>query len=443
MSSQKWEPPGWATLPTMAVRLEVHRGGQILQTHDLSKKKSFVLGRQAGIADILVPDDAVSRQHAALVHRGAALYVIDLKSAAGVSVDGKRIAPNDATPLKEGATIALGAAPLSYIIRGLAAPAAPSTAAPTAAAAQPAAPPQPPASWQPPSWAAAPSRPVSFHLEEGGKRVQTLDLSRHASYVLGRSSATAKIVVPHESVSRQHAAFVHGTPPGVFDAVAMAQGELPIRIIDLGSAKGTFIDLGSGWVAVKPNTPTLLPPGCRVRLGDCPTRIVRPAAAASSAALPPPPPPGAAAATAPIGPAGPPMPPPSSSTAAADEPATEEPAGAEEEPKAAAEPVPEGPKLKNDDFRAALLPFLSKKVEMEKPGGGGGDGEKPRKKRKGNEDSDDEAEPPPPLSLGKEDAAGGGGGGGGGAGMLLLRKVKTDPDESKKKKKGGGPKIKF
>ena len=113
----------------------VRRGDDVVEKHDLSKgKKSFVLGRQAGVADILVKDEAVSRQHAALVHRGDALYLIDLKSAAGVTVDGQRIKPNDATALKDGSKFVLGAAPLSYVVRGLAVakPAAPPAAAPAA-----------------------------------------------------------------------------------------------------------------------------------------------------------------------------------------------------------------------------------------------------------------------------------------------------------------------
>ena len=58
--------------------------------------------------------------------------------------------------------------------------------------------------------------------------MQSLDLSRHPAYVLGRSAATAKIVVPHESVSRQHAAIVHA--------------ENDTFVMDLGSASGTFLD---------------------------------------------------------------------------------------------------------------------------------------------------------------------------------------------------------
>ena len=119
--------------------------------------------------------------------------------------------------------------------------------------------------------------------------VQTLEMHR-ASYVLGRSAASAKIVVPHDSVSRQHAAVFFGRqgPAGA------TPGALSVHVADLGSTKGTYIDLGAGWVRLAPaGKAFLLPPGGRVRLGDCPTRLVYPhptpavdpAAAAAAAAV--------------------------------------------------------------------------------------------------------------------------------------------------------------
>ena len=452
-----WEPPAWATAPVRdTVKLEVRRGEQVLETHDLSKRKSFVLGRQAGAVEIHVKDDAVSRQHAALVHRGEALYVIDLKSAAGLTVDGQRVKPNEATALKEGSRFMLGAAPLSYVVRGLSAPRpAPGASAVGAAAA--------PGAWAPPAWAVVPPRPVTFHLEEGGKRVQTLDLSRHASYVLGRSKEHAKIVVPHESVSRQHAAFVNGQPPaGVLPAGAAG---LPVCVVDLGSAKGTYIDLGAGWTLLKPHTPTLVPPGARVRLGDCPTRVVRPMDAPAAPPVPPAPPvvAGAAAAlpaangdAASIGPTARPT------AAAADEDdgtprfssllsstivklsaggggGDSEAGGGDGETggdgagdggdggESGAKP------LKNADFRAALLPFLAKSSSTPSADASEHDkGAAAKKRRARGDESDDDAEPAPPLSLDKSAAAPGGLG-------LILRKTKAAPE----KKRKGGDKIKF
>ena len=139
-----WQAPSWATAASRpSVALEVRRGEQVLQTHDLTTRKSFTLGRQMGAVDIHVADEGVSRLHAALVHRGDALYVIDLKSAAGLTVDGQRVKPNEATALKDGARLVLGAAPLQYVVRGLGAPPAAPAAGAAAAAPAPAAVPTP------------------------------------------------------------------------------------------------------------------------------------------------------------------------------------------------------------------------------------------------------------------------------------------------------------
>lgn len=435
-----WAPPAWATMPARAtVCLQVLRGEELVKTHDLTKRKSFVLGRQAGIADLLVEDEHVSRQHAALVHKEAVIYLIDLRSAGGTTVDGARAKPLNATALKEGSLIRLGEAPLRYVIKGLGAPTLPAT---------PAAPP----SWTAPSWAVAPSSLVAMYLQENGKNVQSLDLSRHPSYVLGRSAASAKIVVPHDSVSRQHAAIVHA---------AQGPGGAPsVHVIDLGSAKGTFMDLGQGWVRLPPNLPTLLPPGSRVRLADCETRIAYPPV------LPP------SAAALPLAPAGPqptgPQPADdaaprfssllSSTIIKANDSSPEARSGGEGAGDAAAESdcgadadghndsdvtgaigpaMPAAPKLlKNADFRAAMLPFLSKPAAEEPSytyaeGGSGKAGKgKKGKKRRANEDSDSEGEAQAPVVLDKSEPAGAG---------LVLRKTKAQPE----KKKKSGPIIKF
>ena len=57
------------------VELELRRGSELIQKHELKGRKFFILGRQPGMSHILVEDDTVSRQHAALVHCGAAVYL--------------------------------------------------------------------------------------------------------------------------------------------------------------------------------------------------------------------------------------------------------------------------------------------------------------------------------------------------------------------------------
>jgi len=331
--------------------------------------------------------------------------------------------------------------------------------------------------FEPPAWAVVPPVPVIMQLQEGGQKIQSLDLSRHSSYVLGRSSASAKIIVPHDSVSRQHAAIVHGL---------RGDGGAPsVHIIDLNSAKGTFLDLGRGWTRLVPNAPTLWPPGGRLRLGDCPTRVVFPPPVGSA------PPAGASTAAPSMAAAGSlkaplqMLPPPalgasqalsSASTAvgAAAHTAVDRVANGASQTDGAADDAPQfssllsstlvrpaepeqesvntatdaaaaensdisigaaGPgapiPLKNADFRNALLPFLSVKV-VEEPSARNGS-EKPKgkhsKKRRANDDSESDGEaPPPPMVLDKSEQSGG----------LILRKEKAAAG-----KKKASTKIKF
>ena len=525
-----WAPPSWATPPargTVTLDVRDRASNTVLRTHSLANKPAFTLGRQMGAVDIHVPDEVVSRVHAALVHKGDKLFVIDLKSAAGVAVDGFSIPPNEARELKEGSRFALGNSTLRYYVRGLApaaaapapaeqqqqhlrqqqqaamappasaaapppasaaaAAAATATAAAATAAAATAAPAQPAAGWQPPAWAVMPSATVKMHLEEGGKHVQSLDLSRHPSYVLGRSAATAKLVVPHESVSRQHAAIIHGL---------QGPAQSPsVHVVDLASAKGTFVDLGRGWTRLTPNTPVVLVPGTRVRLGDCPTRIVYPHVAAAgsnggaaapglgasavtaplSAAPPPPPGPSATAGEADpsIGPSIGPVGPPgggsrlrgmgatatdsqeqnkdeeddgtprfssllSSTIVPADPAANGGGDGGDAEGGAAGDVDGAEAKKSNSDFRNALLPFLSA-PPVNKVAEAGKGGKKGKKRRKGGDDSESDGEPAPPLSLDKNEPSTGGPSGG-----LILRKTGGGANKGGPAKKAkSSPKIVF
>ena len=61
-----------------------------------------------------------------------------------------------------------------------------------------------------------------------------------------------------------------------------------VHVFDLGSAKGTYVDQGSGWKRVSSTAPSLLPAGGRVRLGDCPTRLLYPAPPADPTPAPAP-----------------------------------------------------------------------------------------------------------------------------------------------------------
>lgn len=315
MATDKYQAPHWATPPERKeLCLQVRRSGSesVIATHPIATRASYVIGRLVGLADIVVEDTELSRQHAALVHSKGKLYLIDLRSAKGVFIGNKRPKPMEPVELGEGATFRLGdSSPLRFIVRGLVAP-PPSTAS---AAAE----------WKPPEWAITPSESVAMILEKDGKKVcanrcfplsinfchggvrggtpvgilvspfiehmflrslhqstqvatlemkegidvcqplsshhrntqfwqvQSLEVSRHPSYTLGRKG---KIVVPDESVSRVHAALIHGSPG--------PDGKGTVHIIDFNSTKGTFVDQGSGWKRLQPQLPTLLPPGGKV-----------------------------------------------------------------------------------------------------------------------------------------------------------------------------------
>ncbi len=255
----QWPGPSWATMPARpTVELEVRRGEELLKKHELKGRKFFILGRQPVMSHIVVEDDTVSRQHAAVVHCNDALYLFDLKSAKGVAVGGKPIKPMEPRLLSEGDVITLGELAVQYVVKGLGAPPAASSR------------------WQPPAWAVVPSQPVSMHLLRGEEVLQELDLSRKPAYVLGRNGQQADLVVPHDSVSRQHAAILHGAPN--------ADGSSSVHVVDLKSSMGTYLDLGSGWKRLPPNTPTALPIGGKVRLGECSTLLVYPALAPPAAA---------------------------------------------------------------------------------------------------------------------------------------------------------------
>jgi len=51
-----------------------------------------------------------------------------------------------------------------------------------------------------------------------------------------------------------------------------------LHVADLASTKGTFLDTGDGvWRRLQQQTPIRVPPGGRLRLGECETLVVRPA----------------------------------------------------------------------------------------------------------------------------------------------------------------------
>jgi pSer/pThr/pTyr-binding forkhead associated (FHA) protein len=71
----------------------------------LGERKELVLGR-AATCDVVVPDDSVSRRHARLVVGDEGIFLEDLGSVNGTTVDGEKI--RAATALRIGAAFELG-----------------------------------------------------------------------------------------------------------------------------------------------------------------------------------------------------------------------------------------------------------------------------------------------------------------------------------------------
>jgi hypothetical protein len=75
--------------------------------------EGVVIGRQAHMAELIVPDAGVSRRHARLTLEGRDLVIEDLGSANGTEVEGRRLAPHRPYRIERGVEIALGGVRLS------------------------------------------------------------------------------------------------------------------------------------------------------------------------------------------------------------------------------------------------------------------------------------------------------------------------------------------
>lgn len=98
--------------------LEVHSAEGVLETQPLDQKPSYVFGRNAEASDILLDHPSCSRQHAALVHHNdGRVFLIDLGSSHGTTVDDARIPANKPSHLKDGSTICFGSDVKKYVFR--------------------------------------------------------------------------------------------------------------------------------------------------------------------------------------------------------------------------------------------------------------------------------------------------------------------------------------
>ena len=253
-----WRPPDWSKLPVMhKPRLEMFENGRCARSMAIGHARCFVIGRNGQVADIVVPDESLSRAHAALINSSSASFLEDLDSAQGTWVDlegrtlnvpqlGTRLVPGDEpVQLCENATFRFGSCNAVFRIVGLQHETV--------------------RRWEPPRWSQPPgapchlevrsnaySNPYLAHLadEEGGDADELFRLTS-ACTVLGRSAGVCDVVLKDASISRQHAALLH------------ADGATYVQ--DLGSASGSFVD----GRRIPPNTPEKLADGTVLKLGEC------------------------------------------------------------------------------------------------------------------------------------------------------------------------------
>lgn len=104
--------------PCDGLSLEVHKGGVAVETLKLGASRPLFLAGKHSACDVPLEHPSVSRRHAALVRdKSRGLLLIDLASKAGTTLDGRRVPPCTAVPLKQGAKIVFGGSSRSYVAK--------------------------------------------------------------------------------------------------------------------------------------------------------------------------------------------------------------------------------------------------------------------------------------------------------------------------------------
>lgn len=116
-------------LPTQTIKISL-RGRLLLKGEGIPftefelKRMATTLGRQEG-NDILLLDGKVSRRHADIISVGGKTVLVDLGSANGTFLNGRRLTPNEQANLQHGDKIMLGDVELIFTLPGVAATDAP------------------------------------------------------------------------------------------------------------------------------------------------------------------------------------------------------------------------------------------------------------------------------------------------------------------------------
>jgi len=121
----KWAEPADAKVPMDMWRLYVFKDDQLEDTLFLHRQSAFLFGRDAEVADIVVNDASVSKQHAVLQMRlpvGSGLasakpYIIDLESTNGTRINGDEVKTSHYVELKDGDVLTFGQCTVDYVVQ--------------------------------------------------------------------------------------------------------------------------------------------------------------------------------------------------------------------------------------------------------------------------------------------------------------------------------------
>lgn len=108
------EPVDQVAVPS----LDVFKLGVLAGRHQLiGAKATWTLGRDKDQVDIVMNHESISRKHAEVSRQGMFMFLTDLGSAHGTSVDGQKLAKSSPVRLNRGANIRFGASTRIYMFR--------------------------------------------------------------------------------------------------------------------------------------------------------------------------------------------------------------------------------------------------------------------------------------------------------------------------------------
>jgi pSer/pThr/pTyr-binding forkhead associated (FHA) protein len=115
-------PPSWAEINHRAerTRLEVMKGGAVIDKVVVGKKAFHVLGRNSEMSDVVLEHESISRKHVAVVHnvRGG-VFLYDMGSQHGTYLDGAKLSPREYHAFREGQTLTVGQSSRKYVLKGV------------------------------------------------------------------------------------------------------------------------------------------------------------------------------------------------------------------------------------------------------------------------------------------------------------------------------------